>query len=392
MMAFRRDRDAERRPRPAEMDRAFDRPQIGCGNEVDAVDVGVTRLREGKEGREERCHRSGVYRVPCGAVKAAVIEKQGGLENLVYRDWPDPEPGPNDLIVRVAACGLNHLDIFVRRGMPGLPVAVPFISGGDIAGTVDQIGENVSGFSKGDRVLLNPSSDEGMLGETIPGGMAELAKTPATHAVPIPEGVSFEQAACLPVAYGTAWRMFHERTTIEAGETVLILGASGGVGNACVQIAKNLGAIVIACTSSEEKGEKLRKLGADHIIDTSKSDFSREAWKISGKKGVDVVVNYTGGNTYVPSLKTLRKGGRLLTCGATAGFDPPTDLRYIWVRELSILGSDGWTTEGIRTLLDEVAAGRIDPIIDRVLPLSQAREAERLLEDRVVFGKVILTP
>ena len=325
-------------------------------------------------------------------VKAAVIEKQGALDNLVYRDWPDPEPGPHDIVVRVAACGLNHLDIFVRRGMPGLPVPLPFISGGDVAGTVHAIGDQVDSVHLGDRVLLNPSSEEGMLGETLPGGMAELVRSKASHAIPIPPGIDFDVAACLPVAYGTAWQMLRERTTIEKGETVLVLGASGGVGTACIQIAKNLGARVIACTSSEEKGRKLEALGADDIIDTSQTDFSREAWTLSGKKGVDVVVNYTGGDTWVPSLKTLRKRGRLLTCGATAGFEPPTDIRYIWVRELSILGSDGWTTEGIRELLDEVARGRITPIIDRVLPLTQAREGEKLLEDRAVFGKVILRP
>ena len=328
-------------------------------------------------------------------MKAAVIERQGGLENLVYRDWPDPEPGPEDLVVRVAACGLNHLDIFVRRGMPGMPVPMPFISGGDIAGTVESIGSNVDGWSVGDRVVLNPSSDEGMLGETLPGGMAELVRTRASHAIPLPEDVSFERAACLPVAYGTAWRMLHRRTTVERGEIVLVLGASGGVGTASVQIARNLGARVIACTSSAEKAAKLREIGADDVIDTSESDFSREAWRIAkeaGRKGVDLIVNYTGGETWAPSLRALRRHGRILTCGATAGFDPPTDLRYIWVRELTVIGSDGWSTEGIRELLDEIAAERIEPIIDRVLPLSEAREAERLLEERAVFGKVILTP
>jgi len=342
----------------------------------------------------ESSHGSGANRdrIHYRAMKAAVIEKQGGLDNLVYREWPDPEPGPGEVTVRVAACGLNHLDIFVRRGMPGLPVDYPFISGGDIAGTVETLGEGVQDFAVGDRVLLNPSSDKGMLGETIPGGMAELACTPASHAIPIPESVSFEQAACLPVAYGTAWRMFHERATLEAGETVLILGASGGVGNAAVQIAKNAGARVVACTSSVEKGERLRELGADYVINTSETNFSREAWTLTEKKGVDVVVNYTGGETWVPSIRALRKHGRLITCGATAGFDPKTDLRYIWVRELNIIGSDGWTTEGIRALLDEVAAGRIDPIVHQVLPLSEARAAEKLLEDRAVFGKVLLIP
>ena len=329
------------------------------------------------------------------SMKAAVIEQQGPLENLVVRDWPDPKPGSRGLVIRVRACGLNHLDIFVRRGMPGLPVPMPFISGGDISGTVEAIGDEVEGFSLGDRVVLNPSSDEGMLGETIPGGMAELVRTPASHAIRIPDGVSFEHAACLPVAYGTAWRMLKDRTQIERDEIVLVLGASGGVGTACVQIAKAAGAHVIACTSSEDKARRLVELGADEVIDTSQQDFSREAWRIAksrGQSGVDVVVNYTGGDTWVPSLRTLRKHGRLLTCGATAGFAPETDIRFIWVRELSILGSDGWSSDIIRALLDEVAAGRIVPVVDRVLPLDAAREAERLLEERKVFGKVLLTP
>jgi alcohol dehydrogenase len=325
-------------------------------------------------------------------VKAVVIEEHGGLDKLVYRDWPNPHAGPDDLVVQVAVCGLNHLDVFVRRGMPGFPVSLPFISGGDIAGTVVEIGERVRGFSKGDRVLLNPSSDEGMLGESLPGGMAELVRTPATQAVPIPESVSFEQAACLPVAYGTAWRMLRHRAPLEKGELVLILGASGGVGTASVQIAKNLGARVVAVTSSRSKAEKLLELGADHVIDSSETNFSAEAWRLTGKKGVDVVVNYTGGETWVPSIRALRRHGRLVTCGATAGFDPKTDLRYVWVRELTIVGSDGWTTEDIAALLDEVSARRIRPVVSHVLPLAEARAAEKLLEDRAVFGKVLLRP
>jgi alcohol dehydrogenase len=325
-------------------------------------------------------------------VKAAVIEAQGPLENLVYRDWPDPVPGPDDVIVRVKACGLNHLDVFVRRGMPGFPVPLPFISGGDVAGTVDVLGENVHGLTVGDRVLLNPSSDEGMLGESLPGGMAELVRTPATHAVPIPDGVSFEEAACLPVAYGTAWRMLHHRAPVRPQETLLVLGASGGVGTAVVQIGKNLGARIFAVTSSEDKAEKLSALGADVTIVSTGADFSAQAWRLTEKKGVDVVVNYTGGDTWVPSLRCLRRHGRLVVCGATAGFAPRTDLRYVWVRELQIIGSDGWTTDDIRQLLFEVRAGRIRPVVNNVFPLSEAREAERLLEERAVFGKVLIQP
>jgi len=325
-------------------------------------------------------------------MKAAVIEKQGGLDGPVYRDWPDPAPGAGEVLVRVRACGLNHLDIFVRRGMPGFPVPIPFISGGDIAGEVVAHGPGVDAPAVGARVLLNPSTPGGMIGEQLPGGMAELVAAPADHAIPIPDGVSFRDAACLPVAYGTARRMLLARAGLQVGETVLVLGASGGVGNGCVQIAHNLGATVIAAAGDAEKLDRLRALGADHLINYREADFSAETWRLSGKKGVDVVVNFTGGDTWVPSLKCLRKGGRLVTCGATAGFDPQTDIRYIWVRELTILGSDGWSSDDIRALLDDVKAGRIAPVISHVLPLAQAREAEALIEDRGIFGKVILEP
>ncbi len=325
-------------------------------------------------------------------MKAAVIEQQGGAENIVYRDWPDPQPGPGEVLVRVKACGLNHLDIFVRRGMPGLPVPMPFISGGDIAGIIEAVGDGVDGLKVGARVLLNPSTPAGMMGEEIQGGLAELASCPASHVVRIPSGVTFEQAACLPVAYGTARRMLHTRAKLQRDQTVLVLGASGGVGNAAVQIAKGIGAQVIACAGSDEKCQRLTQIGADHVINYNEQDFSRETWRLTGKQGVDVVVNFTGGDSWVPSLRTLRNQGRLVTCGATAGFDPQTDIRYIWVRELEILGSNGWTTEDIAALLDDVANRRLEPIISHVFPLEQARAAEELMEARGIFGKILLLP
>lgn len=325
-------------------------------------------------------------------MKAAVIERQGDLEGLVYRDWPQPKPRAGEVLVRVRACGLNHLDIFVRRGMPDFPVPLPFISGGDIAGEIVAVGANVSDELIARRVLVDPSTPDGMLGEQLPGGMAEFVTAPASHTLPLPSNVSFRQAACLPVAYGTARRMLLSRGKLRAGETVLILGASGGVGNACVQIARDAGARVIATASDPAKLERLRKLGADDLINYQVEDFSAAAWRLTGKRGVDMVVNFTGGDTWVPSLRSLRRGGRLVTCGATAGFDPRTDIRYIWVRELNILGSDGWTTDDLRELLRQVASGTLRPVISDVLPLSAAREAERLLEERRVFGKVILEP
>jgi len=325
-------------------------------------------------------------------MKAMVIKAQGGLENLVYDEWPDPVARAKDVIVRVRACGLNHLDIFVRKGMPGFPVPMPFISGGDIAGEISALGSEVTDWKIGDRVVVQPVTADGMMGEEVPGGMAEFARVPTENLLRIPDDVSFEAAAALPVAYGTAMRMLVTRGKLKAGEKILILGASGGVGTAAVQIAKMIGAEVIAAAGDDEKLQKLRELGADHLINYKTQDFSKETWRISGKKGVDVVVNYTGGDTYVPSLRTLKRHGRLLTCGATAGFDPKTDLRFIWVRELEIIGCNGWTKEDIATLLDYVAKGRIKPVISHVLPLSQGREAEWLLEQRAVFGKVLLVP
>jgi alcohol dehydrogenase len=325
-------------------------------------------------------------------MKAAVIEKQGGLENLMYRDWPDPIPREGEVLLRVRACGLNHLDIFVRRGMPGFPVTVPFISGGDIAGEIAALGPRVNGWCVGDRVALHPVTHEGMMGEEIPGGMAEYVRVPTENLIRLAAGLDFATAAAVPIAYGTAIRMLLEIGKIEPSDLVLVLGASGGVGIACVQITKMLGARVIAAAGSEDKCRQLREIGADDTIDYSKQDFSREAWTLSGKTGVDVVVNYTGGDTWIPSLRALKRRGKLLTCGATAGFDTRNDMRFIWVRELQILGSNGYSKQDVATALDHAAAGRVKPVISHRLPLSEAREAERLMEDREFFGKIVLLP
>ena len=277
--------------------------------------------------------------------------------------------------------------------MPGLPVEMPRIPGGDIAGVVHSVGAGVSREWVGRRVLIDPHiKPGGALGEHANGGLCERIAIEAENLIHMPDAVTFEQAASLPIAYGTAYRMMITRGQLKAGELVLILGASGGVGTGCVQIAKNLKARVIACASSPEKLKRLKELGADHVIDYTKEDFSKKAWEISGKKGVDVLVNYTGGDTWVPSLRALAKHGRLLTCGATAGFDPKTDIRYIWRREVNIIGANGWTREDLEALLLEVERGSIKPIIDRVLPLADSAEAMRILQDREVFGKVIVTP
>ena len=326
-------------------------------------------------------------------MRAIVIHEHGGLERLILKeDLPVPHPAAAEVVVQVYACGLNHLDIFVRRGMPGKRTPLPHISGGDIAGVVAEVGAGVSDVSVGQRVLVDPAIESGAVGEDAPGGLAEYVLVPAANLIPLPAAFSFDEAAALPIAYGTAWRMLVTRGDLRPMEHILILGASGGVGTACVQIAKMAGCVVYAAASREDKLMRLGALGADHLINYRDGEFDREIWHLTGKRGVDVVVDYTGADTWVRSLRSLRKGGRLLTCGATTGYDPRTDIRYIWARELTILGTDGWTRADLQAVLQATWMGRIRPVIDRVLPLANTAEGEQLLEERAVFGKVIIHP
>ncbi len=334
-------------------------------------------------------------------MRALVLEGHGGQDCLAFRsDWPEPEPGPGEVVIRVRACSLNYHDVFTRRGMPGIKVPLPVVPGLDLAGEIEVLGAGVEGWSLGDRVLIDPIWPErGLMGEMLDGGLAEKALCSAGQLVPIPEGVSFAQAAALPVAYGTAHRMMFENGHVKAGETVLILGASGGVGNACVLLAKAVGAHVIAAASSQAKIDRLLALGADEGLNYTETQFEREIWRRYGKPfrrsyegGVDVVVNFTGGDTWVPSMKALKRGGRMLTCGATASFDPKTDIRYIWTFELQILGSNSWTVDGLTEMMADIAAGHLTPPIDVELQLEDAAEGVRMLEDREVFGKIVVTP
>ena len=331
-------------------------------------------------------------------MRAALIHEHGGLDKLVLEDVPAPVPGPGEILVAVKACGLNYLDIFVRRGMPGLPIELPRIGGGDVAGVVHTLGAGVTGIAVGTRVLLDPmvtlaDGEIGALGENTTGGLAEFITVPAGNAIPLPDDVSFVDAAALPIAYGTAWRMLVTRGQIRAGEHVLILGASGGVGTGAVQIAKMFGCVVYAAASTADKLERLKQLGADVLVNyVEQPEFHRYVRSVNGGEGVDVVVNYTGGDTWVRSLKAIKLGGRLLTCGATAGYDPQTDIRYIWRKEMDIRGSDGWRREDLIQLIQAVQSGQIKPVVDKVLPLEETREGHRLLEEREVFGKVIITP
>lgn len=323
-------------------------------------------------------------------MKAAVIEKQGGIENIVFRDFPDPEIRPGDIKVRVRACGLNHFDLFVRRGMPGFPVPMPFISGGDIAGEVAGFGAEVKHWEIGERVLVDPLTSEGMIGEKLLGGMAQYVRVPQNYVIKLDSRLSFEHAAAIPANYGSTFRMLFTNGEIKKGDLILVLGASGGVGTATVQVAKMHGARVIACAGSDDKCRRLSELGADHTINYSECDFSREAWNLSGKKGVDVVVNFTGGETWVPSMRTLKHHGKLLTCGATGGFDPKTDIRYIWQRELRVIGSNGYTKEDVIKGMMGVADGKLKIPHIRTFPLEKLGEAEELMESRDFFGKIVM--
>jgi alcohol dehydrogenase len=335
-------------------------------------------------------------------MRAVIFREHGGLDRLVYDEhFPEPQPGPGDVVVAVRATSLNYHDVFTLRGMPGIKIPMPGIMGLDVAGEVAELGADVEGWKVGDRVLIDPIDRVrgGLMGETIHGGLAERCRAGAHQLIRIPDGVSFADAAALPVAYGTAHRMMVTQGRVSAGERVLILGASGGVGTCCVFLAKMAGATVIACASSEAKSKRLFELGADHVIDYARADFMTEVHTRFGKPhrrrfdgGVDVVINFTGGDTWVPSLRCLRRGGRLLTCGATAGFDPRTDIRYIWTFELQVLGSNGWTPDDLVTLLRMVEEHRLAPVIDRVLPLREAREGIRLIADREVIGKVVVVP
>jgi alcohol dehydrogenase len=301
-------------------------------------------------------------------MKAAVIYQHGGPGSIGYEaGFPDPAPAAGEVLVRVKAATLNYHDIFTRRGMPGIKIPMPCIMGLDFAGDIAGLGAGVGDWAVGDRVMIDPVDrvgGGGLIGEVRPGGLAEYCAVPAANL-----------------------------------EKVLILGASGGVGTCCVQLAKLAGAEVIVCASSADKLGRLKDLGADHGIDYAREDFVKWVYSRFGKPhrrrfdgGVDVVVNFTGGETWVPSLKVLHRQGRILTCGATAGFDPKEDLRFIWTFELNIRGSNGWMREDLTALLDLIGAGKLKPVIDRELSLEDANEAFRLLEDRAVFGKVIVKP
>jgi len=334
-------------------------------------------------------------------MKALLLRRHGGLDAIeVANDHPLPRADAGHVVIRVRASSFNYHDVFTVRGMPGIKVPLPVVIGLDMAGEIVEVGAGVTGWKPADRVLVNPlNRQKGLMGEMLDGGMAQYCRVAADQLLAMPSGVSFEQAAALPVAYGTAHRMLVTHATVKKGDRVLILGASGGVGTGCIILAKLLGAEVIACTSSTQKIERLKALGADEAINVKEIDFSRWAIEKYGKPqrrsydgGVDVVINFTGGDTWHPSLRCLKRGGSLLVCGATAGYDPKEDLRYIWSFELKVIGSNSFYDEDLHALMKLIAEGRLAPVVDKVLPLEEAREGLRLIESREVIGKVVVVP
>ena len=334
-------------------------------------------------------------------MRALVLRQHGGLENLeLVEDHPTPKATDGHVVIRVRASSFNYHDVFTVKGMPGIKVPLPVVIGLDMAGDIVQVGPGVTGWAPGMRVLVNPlNKKKGLMGEMLDGGMAEFCLVSADQLIPIPDRVTYEEAASLPVAYGTAHRMLVTHNTVKKGDKVVILGASGGVGTGCVILSKLLGAEVIACAGGPEKMQKLKDMGADEAINYTETDFSKWAVEKYGKPqrrsyegGVDVVINFTGGDTWVPSLRCLKRGGKLLVCGATAGYDPKEDLRYVWSFELQIIGSNSFYDENLIALMQLIDEGKIKPVIDKVVPLEGAAEGLRLIQDRHVIGKVVVTP
>jgi NADPH:quinone reductase-like Zn-dependent oxidoreductase len=340
-------------------------------------------------------------------MKAVRIHEFGGPEVLRYEDIPDPQPRKDQVLVRVKACAMNHLDIWVRKGLPG--VNLPHILGSDITGEIVEIGEYVTGFKIGKRVVLAPihfcnhcakcvaglqnqCREFTVLGNGADGGNCELIAVPAVNVIAIPDSLDFNQAASVPLVFLTAWHMLVGRAGIRTGQTVLVLGAGSGVGIAAIQIAKLFHARVITTAGDEEKLEKARALGADYGINHYTQKISQEVRKITDKEGADIVVEHVGTATWDESMKSLKPGGTIVTCGATTGPNAAFDLRFVYSRQLSMLGSYMGTMGELYEVLSHVFAGRLKPVVDRAFALKDTRAAHEYMEASKMFGKVVLTP
>jgi NADPH:quinone reductase-like Zn-dependent oxidoreductase len=342
-------------------------------------------------------------------VKAAIFRKHGGPEVLEYADVSEPPIRANEVLVEVKACALNHLDLFVRSGLPGIEIPLPHILGNDVAGVVREVGELITWAKAGDEVIVQPGvscghceaclsgqdnlcRDYDIIGYRRDGGYAEFVAVPGVNLIPKPTQLSWEEAAALPLVTVTAWHMLVTRANVQSGEDVLVHAAGSGVGSIAIQIAKLRGARVITTASSDEKLEKARELGADVTINYTQADWPKEVRRVTDRKGVDVVVEHTGAATWPGSISSLKNNGRLVTCGATSGFDARTDLRQVFYRHLTLLGSFMGSKAELLEAMKFVRDGKIHAVVDRVLPLSEARQAHELIEDRAQFGKVVLTP
>ena len=342
-------------------------------------------------------------------MKAVIFRQHGGPEVLEYTDVPEPQIRANEVLVEVKACALNHLDIWVRGGLPGIEIPLPHILGDDVAGVVKQVGELVTWVKAGDEVMVQPGVSCGhceaclsgndnfcreydIIGYRRDGGYAELVAVPGVNIVPKPSQLSWEEAAALPLVTVTAWHMLVTRAVVQPGETVLVHAAGSGVGSIAIQIAKLRGARVITTASTDEKLAHARELGADETINYTSSDWPKEVRRLTNRQGVDVVVEHTGAATWPGSIASLKAGGRLVTCGATSGYDGHTDLRQVFYRHLNILGSFMGSKAELLEAMKFVELGKIRGVVDRVLPLSEARQAHELIENRAQFGKIVLQP
>ena len=340
-------------------------------------------------------------------MKAVRFHQHGGPEVLRYEDAPDPVPAPGWILVRVRACALNHLDIWQRRGLERVTIPLPHISGADVAGEITALGEGVTAVRAGDRVMLQPGLSCGrcsrclagednfcptydVLGYQSDGGYAELVTVPAANAVPLPEAIDFTTAAAFPLSFLTAWHMLHTRARLVAGETVLVVAAGSGVGQAAVQLAKAAGARVIATAGSNAKVAMAKSIGADDVIDHHHDDVVARVRELTGRRGVDVVVEHVGVATWDRSVRSLARGGRLVTCGATTGHDATLDLRHLFARQLSFLGSYMGGKPELLRAAELFFRGVVRPVVDRTFPLSETAQAHRHLESSAQFGKVVL--
>jgi len=342
-------------------------------------------------------------------MKAAYFTDHGAPEVVRFGDLPDPRPGPTDVLIEVKASGLNHLDLWVRRGLPGLTVEMPHVGGSDMAGVVASVGADVTDWAVGERVGVNPGlwcgacewCDRGehplctsfrILGEHVAGGFAQLSAVPARNLVRLPDSLSFESAAVAPLVYQTAWRGLLTRGGLQPGETVLVTGASGGVSTAAIQIAKHVGATVFAVTSGPSNVERVRALGADVVIDRLEEDFSKRVWQETEKRGVDLVLDSVGEATWEGCVRVLSRLGRMVVYGATTGHKGSLNIARLFWGQTSIMGTTMATQSEFEQVMALVADGTLSPVIDDVWPLERAREAHDRLESGGVFGKLVLTP